>query len=423
MKRNLSCYLLGKRNILSVLLCLFLGLQICTVKPISLDFLQDFSRDYPVGSKVVYGISGFAGFFALYKLINYMRGHDGQSQENLPKLPIYGGKAYDISFWGIERLHPFDSTKYGKVQSFLENQAGIAFHRITKPRMVTDQELALVHTPQYLESLKSSRKVAEISEVYPLALAPNFLCRRYLLNPMKLATGGTIQAAKDALEHGWAFNLGGGYHHAKSNSGGGFCFYADIPIAVRVLRRLPGNENLRVLIIDLDAHQGNGHEAVLGPDDKVQIFDMYNAQAYPRDNDNTARYIDFKVDIQSRTRDRNKIAGPEYIRILRLRLEAALNELRDTNRQPDLIIFNAGTDPLDGDPLGAMGVSEEHMIERDQIVFEQAKRRRIPTVYLTSGGYTSASAGLIGRSIKNILENVIQIDLQGDTVTPLFARR
>ncbi|MFC1842982.1 histone deacetylase [Candidatus Dependentiae bacterium] len=324
-----------------------------------------------------------------------------QSGSNrVEKLPIVGGREYDIKFFGLERLHPFDSAKYGKVERFLVNKLGISKNRFVKPRMVTDQELLTVHTQRYLDLLKKSSTVKEVTEVPGINWVPNFLLRRYILNPMKLATGGTIQAVQLALQHGWSINLGGGYHHAKTNEGGGFCFYADIPIAVKKLWLT--NPNLRVMVIDLDAHQGNGHEQVFGNDHRVKIFDMYNRDAYPRD-ERAKRHITFDVPV-----DRG-INGDRYIQILRQRLDSALNQLEQQKQKPDLIIFNAGTDPLDGDRLGGMRVSEEKMIERDDIVFEQAKRRRIPITYLFSGGYTSQSSRLIGRSLENVLRKHLRV--------------
>ena len=93
---------------------------------------------------------------------------------------------------------------------------------------------------------------------------------------MRLATGGTVQAMHLALEHGWAINVGAGYHHAKA--GNGNCALADIPLAV--LQAFDAGIE-RVLIVDLDAHRGNGHEAILAKDDRVFIFDIYNGWAYP----------------------------------------------------------------------------------------------------------------------------------------------
>ncbi len=98
---------------------------------------------------------------------------------------------------------------------------------------------------------------------------------------MRYATGGTIKGAELALDHGFAINLSGVYHHEKSEQGGGFCFYADIPLAIHKLRKR--KPNLSVMIVDLDAHQGNGHESICADDPNVYIFDVYNKDVYLRD--------------------------------------------------------------------------------------------------------------------------------------------
>src|SRR3989338_4264328 len=175
--------------------------------------------------------------------------------ENTDKLPIVYSKHYDISLFGLEKFHPFDTQKYGKVYRYLVNKVGINKNRFYTPEIVSEEDLLSVHTPEYLYSLKESKNVARIAELGILAKIPNIILQHKLLKPMRYATGGTILGCDLALEHGWAINLSGGYHHAKADSGGGFCFFADVPIAVYKL--LKNNPNLSIMIIDLDAHQGN----------------------------------------------------------------------------------------------------------------------------------------------------------------------
>lgn len=327
------------------------------------------------------------------------------------KIPIIFHKNYDISFFGLERLHPFDGTKYGKVHQDIEvflkrnkdqQEPGakkLFFKKKNKkdnnfymPNKASDNELLLAHTPRYLKSLKSSKTIEGIAELPGLSWIPNFLLQWYLLDPMRYATGGTILGAQLALEKGWAINLSGGYHHAKSDKQrGGFCFYADIPIAVKNLwKKKP---NLKVLIVDLDAHQGNGHEEILGEDSRVAIFDVYNAGIYPGDYDNTRRFIDYNCPV------RMGINSEDFLSIVRKNLPSAIRK-----HKPDLIIYNAGTDILVGDPVGKMNVAEEAIIERDAFVFDEAEKHETPILMVLSGGYTSKSAPVIGKSIKQILQ-------------------
>ena len=311
-------------------------------------------------------------------------------------IAIVYNKNYDVGFWGLEKWHPFDGAKYSKVYAYLQSlvfgKFGMPRGRVTfhTPEKVTDQQLRLVHTQEYLKSLKSSAVVARITEVLPLRWLPNFLVQWKVLDPMRYATGGTILGAQLALENGLAINLSGGYHHAKANSGEGFCVFADISIAMATLWQK--NPTLKIMIIDLDAHQGNGHESIAKNDPRVTIFDIYNKDVYP--NDKAAqKYITFNYPVRSHIND------AEYLELLHDELPKALKAAK-----PDLIIYNAGTDIYEDDPLGRMGVTAQGIIERDSYVITHARACGIPTLMVLSGGYTKKSADIIGKSIENIIK-------------------
>lgn len=321
------------------------------------------------------------------------------------KLSFVFHPRYDISFFGIEKLHPFDSKKYGKVFAQIQESCNLVPEQFYTPSLVSDDDLRLVHTQPYLDSLNSSSTVMKITEVPALALLPNIFLRWKLLTPMKYATGGTILGAQLALERGWSINLGGGYHHAKSCEGGGFCVYADIPIAIHKLwQRHPA---LKVLIIDLDAHQGNGHEGIFLEDlrlnKQVFIFDVYNGSIYPHDK-KAQKAIRFKYAVKPGIKDE------QYLGLLNSELPHALETLIEEGNKPDLIIYNAGTDIFEKDPLGHMRITELGIIERDQIVFEHARRHTIPVEMVFSGGYTADTARIISNSIKNLMDKKLLID-------------
>lgn len=199
--------------------------------------------------------------------------------------------------------------------------------------------------------------------------------------------------AQLALKDGWAINLSGGYHHAKRDSGGGFCVYADIPLAaVKILEQHPDHT---IMIVDLDAHQGNGHESCLKDEPRVAIYDIYNKDIYPRDIEARKR-INFNHPVYTGIED------DAYLELLSSTLPAALDQVR-----PNLIIYNAGTDVFEEDQLGLMRISENGIIKRDELVFQYAHERNIPIVMVLSGGYTKKSAGIIGKSVHNILKNSV----------------
>lgn len=306
------------------------------------------------------------------------------------RIPIVFSKEYDISILGLEKFHPFDSKKYGKVYKHLIHKTGVPESSIFTPEPVTNDQLKQVHTEDYINALNQSSNIAQVAEMPALSKVPKGILHSSLLKPVKYATGGTILGAQLALDSGYAINLSGGYHHAKANNGEGFCFFADINLAIIELQKQ--NPDIKVMIIDLDAHQGNGHESVTGTEENIVIFDMYNSEIYPGDDD-VKQYIDYDFPLESGTTD------DHYLSILKKELPKALNESK-----PDLIIYNAGTDIYSKDPLGALGVSEQGIIKRDEFVFHQAIMGDIPILMVLSGGYTKESSGIIARSIENVIE-------------------
>ncbi|XP_019053834.1 PREDICTED: histone deacetylase 2 isoform X2 [Nelumbo nucifera] len=291
----------------------------------------------------------------------------------LTKVPVIYSSSYDIAFLGIEKLHPFDSSKWGRVRGFLIRDGVLDKKRTVEPVEASKDDLLVVHSESYLNSLKSSLNVSIIVEVPPVALLPNCLVQKKVLYPFRMQVGGTVLAAKLAKERGWAINLGGGFHHCSAESGGGFCVYADISLCIHyAFVRLNIS---RVMIIDLDAHQGNGHEMDFANDSRVYILDMYNPEIYPRDFV-ARRHINQRVEIVSGTRT------DEYLKQLDKALEVAGHMF-----DPELVVYNAGTDILDGDPLGLLKVSPDGITSRDEKVFRFAKEKSIPIVMLTSASW------------------------------------
>lgn len=303
-------------------------------------------------------------------------------------LPIVFHPKYDIFLFGAEHFHPFDTAKYGRVYKELKRhkKLKIQFHR---PKMLKQRDMKRVHTEKYLRSLKDSKVLSKIIEMPPLSILPNFVLQQLFVKPMKYGAGGTVSAAQLAMKQGWAVNLSGGYHHAKAQKGEGFCVFADISIAIEVLRT--DRPNLRVLLVDLDAHQGNGLASIKKECSLTFLFDMYNRNIYPQDI-RALKYIDFDHPLAPRTEDK------EYLTILRDSLPKAIQKTK-----PQLIIYNAGTDIYEYDSLGGLSVSRAGIMERDEFLFDTAAEREIPILQVLSGGYTPQSAGIIAASIENIV--------------------
>ena len=305
--------------------------------------------------------------------------------------PIIYSRRYNLGVPGLERLHAFDARKFARAMRLLRRSGVLRRRDMMRPSWPADALLQRVHWRRYLKSARTSATIAEIVELPALARLPSAFLRFAVLNPMRWAVGGTLVAAQQALVNGGAINLGGGFHHAHANFGHGFCVYSDVAIAIGALRA-QGTAD-KFLIIDLDAHQGDGHADLFRDDEGVQILDMYNASVFPRD-DRARDAIDWEIRLRSGTGDR------EYLE----RLEATLPDAVDASR-PDLVFYLAGTDIVSGDPLGLLDVSPAGVLRRDQWVWKHLTSRKIPVVMLTAGGYTSASSQLIATTIEHILKS------------------
>lgn len=304
---------------------------------------------------------------------------------------------YDIKFFGVEKLHPFDSCKYSRAWNKLLHQFGGDLRKITvvPEEEASTSELELVHSTDYLLTLlKDSQFLAKALEVLPLAIIPSKLIDWSVLRPMRLATKGTIIAAKQALECGVAVNLSGGYHHASRDSAEGFCIYSDIAVAIQKLRQEKVLEvDDKVIVIDLDAHQGNGTERVFYKDRNVYIFDMYNKDIYPQDRWARKR-IDYDFPLDSKTDD------VTYLNELEKGLERLIEQVQDAK----VVFYNAGTDIYDKDPLGKLRISAQGILERDKLVLNSCVKANIPCAMVLSGGYTRESYELVARTVSYILE-------------------
>ena len=301
-------------------------------------------------------------------------------------VPLIYSKSYNITACGLERLHPFDTRKYKRIFDWLIRQGLRKKGDFVKPKPVGHKDLLKVHTQGYLQLLNNRRVLARILEVNLVASLPANISNWRILRPMRLATGGTILACRLALEEGLAINIGGGFHHASSDKGGGFCVYADAPLALKVL-----HEEGRIkcaLVVDTDAHQGNGTADAIRSWDWAHILDLFENEIFPWPKVQE----DMPVPLPSGTR------GANYSNVLSDVLPKALDRFR-----PDFVLYNAGSDVLKTDPLTRLMLSPEEMAERDLCVVTEIRARNIPLAMLLSGGYGSLSWEAHAHSIEGIL--------------------
>jgi histone deacetylase 11 len=308
-------------------------------------------------------------------------------------------RRYNIGFLGIERLHPFDSRKYGRAWKVIGEEAPKFRDRdwveVQQPASVADLEA--IHDPAYLKRLRRSREQAASLELPFLRLLPGRLVWRAVVRPMLWGVAGSLLAAREALENGVAVNLSGGYHHAKPDRGEGFCLFNDIAYLVHALRaekRLSSAD--RIAYIDLDVHQGNGVCHHFRNDRRVFIYDAFNPRIYPLYDREARDRIDCPMPLPQRC------TGMEYLRLLDRSLPGFLDSISQ-NERVGLAIYNAGTDVFEGDRLGHVKLSAADVLARDLFVIEQVRSRGIPVVMLLSGGYSRESYRLVANTVVELL--------------------
>ena len=237
------------------------------------------------------------------------------------------------------------------------------------PAALDDDDLLLVHPPTYLERIRTPVTLARL-----LFLDAQYPWDDRLLMPFLYAAGGTLAAALGAAEDGGiGLNLGGGYHHAQADKAEGFCAIADVAVAIRRLQR--DRRVARVLIVDLDYHHGNGNAEIFAADESVFTFSMHaNNWCWLTKRNN----LDLELPARS--------GDDAYLDTLRQRLPPVVAEF-----QPDFAFYIAGSDPFAEDRLGDFDVSERAMLERDRFVTDAVRRRGIPMVVVTAGGYGPSS--------------------------------
>jgi hypothetical protein len=173
--------------------------------------------------------------------------------------PVVYSDVYNLRVMGIDKRHPFDASKYGRVMEYLSaNKQGLDFSGYARADAPDYQFIYSRVDLKHLINLNFAEYIAKIAEV-PLKYVPASFLRIFALRRFLYATQGSMKAACLALENGMAINIGGGYHHAHKYGGSGFCFYNDLGLTIEHLWKYHP-EIKKILVIDLDAHQGNGHE-------------------------------------------------------------------------------------------------------------------------------------------------------------------
>lgn len=258
----------------------------------------------------------------------------------------------------------FPTAKYRHVRNRLVADGSVAEVDFVAPGPATDDDVALVHTAEYLEKIRlgrfSTREILTLEVPFSEALRES----------MWLCAGGTMLTGHLALERGVAVHLGGGFHHAFPDHGEGFCLINDVAIAIRALQR----DGLidRALVIDCDVHHGNGTAAIFLNDPAVFTLSMHQERNYPAWKPPS----DLDLGLDDGTGD------TEYLALLRKHLPGVVERHR-----PDLAFYLAGADPYQQDQLGGLALSIEGLRERDATVLATLADAGVPVATVPAGGY------------------------------------
>ena len=244
-------------------------------------------------------------------------------------------------------------------------ESGIATpDQVHRPEPAPEAWLKRVHDADYVDAVLSQTLDPKIERRIGLPIDQGVALRA------KAANGGTLLAARLALEHGLACNTAGGSHHAFAEEGSGFCVFNDV--AVAAIRLLDEGRISRALVIDLDVHQGDGTAKIFEADDRVFTFSMHCRTNFPARKQRS----DLDVALEPGTAD------DAYLRILGENLPDTFEEAR-----PDLVFYNAGVDPHREDKLGRLDLTDEGIARRERLVIEACITRGLPLAGVMGGGY------------------------------------
>lgn len=268
--------------------------------------------------------------------------------------------------------HVFRADKFGAALKLLLKEKAVSRADIARPAMPSRADLLLAHTRSWVDKILAGKFTPADSKKAELEISPGVL-RAHLAN-----TGGTLLAARLALENGVGINCGGGSHHAFAGRGEGFCLINDI--AVAVLRLLREKRIRRAMVIDLDAHQGNGTAAIFRGDRRVFTFSMHGSEIYPEKKEEGS----LDIALPPGTGD------GAYLPVLRHELPRVMDKFR-----PDFAVYVAGADVYRADLLGGLGLTMAGIKKRDAFVLSECRRRGVPVALTLAGGYAKKFSGTV----------------------------
>lgn len=270
--------------------------------------------------------------------------------------------------------HSFPMPKYRLLRDAV--QAGLPEIRLVEAPPASEGELALAHEPAWIQAVfDGTTSAAQQREI-------GFPWSERMVERARRSVGATIAAARAARfdGDGIAANLAGGTHHAYAHKGSGYCVFNDVAVAARLMqaewhRHHPRERALRVLVIDLDVHQGNGTASIFRDDDTVFTLSLHAEKNFPFRKERS----DLDIDLPDGCTDEPYLAALDGA--------LALAGQRIESAPPGLAFYLAGADPHEDDRLGRLKLSTEGLAERDRRVFAWLRERRLPVAVTMAGGY------------------------------------
>ncbi|WP_201556483.1 histone deacetylase [Psychrobacter sp. 72-O-c] len=271
----------------------------------------------------------------------------------------------EIFRYSVPEKHRFPMQKYTMIPERLLAEGIISEANFFAPSQLTEDEILTTHTVDYWHKLKTQTLTTREARPIGFEMTPALVERgRHIAH-------ATYECALYAQQYGVAMNVAGGTHHSFADHGEGFCVFNDVCIASNLL--LARGQAQKVLVVDLDVHQGNGNASIMEDEPRVFIFSMHGAKNYPF----RKQVSDLDIELANDTGDE------EYLRILAETLPRLITEVA-----PDIIFYQSAVDVLATDKLGKLALTQEGCKARDEYVLRQAKEANIPVAIVMGGGYS-----------------------------------
>jgi acetoin utilization deacetylase AcuC-like enzyme len=280
--------------------------------------------------------------------------------------------------------HVFPTDKYPRIRERLLAEGVVAESDFVETPPADPNDIRLVHTKEYVDDMLNLRWTARtVRSELPLT--------EEIVEAYVLAASGSVEACRLALQEGKCVHVGGGFHHASADHGEGFCYVNDM--AVGIAKMIHDKRITRAAVIDCDLHQGNGTALIFARDPNVYTFSIHQEALYP-----LKETSDWDIALD------NDVGDAEYL----LKLGGAVPKILDEHK-PELVVYQSGADPYMYDRLGSLRLTLDGLIERDKIVYRNARRRNIPIMACLGGGYsldTNDTVTIHCNTIKVFLERI-----------------